>query len=35
MLQWQDGKQINMWPATLANGKLGFPSFVKIASGGN
>ena len=27
--------QINMWPAALANGKLGFPSFVKIASGGN
>src|ERR1700729_1135684 len=35
MLQWQDGKQINMWPATLAKGKLEFPSFVKIASGGN
>src|SRR5271170_4673420 len=35
MLQWQDGKQVNMWPAALANGKLEFPSFVKIASGGN
>jgi branched-chain amino acid transport system substrate-binding protein len=35
MLQWQNGKQINMWPAALANGKLEFPSFVKIASGGN
>ena len=35
MLQWQDGKQVNMWPATLANGKLEFPPFVKIASGGN
>ena len=33
MLQWQDGKQVNMWPAALANGKLEFPSFVKIASG--
>ena len=22
MLQWQDGKQVNMWPANLANGKL-------------
>jgi branched-chain amino acid transport system substrate-binding protein len=33
MLQWQDGKQVNMWPAALANGKLGFPSFVKLASG--
>jgi branched-chain amino acid transport system substrate-binding protein len=35
MLQWQDGKQVNMWPAPLANGKLEFPPFVKIASGGN
>jgi branched-chain amino acid transport system substrate-binding protein len=35
MLQWQDGRQVNMWPANLANGKLEFPSFVKIASGGN
>ena len=35
MLQWQDGKQVNMWPTTLAKGKLEFPSFVKIASGGN
>jgi len=33
MLQWQDGKQVNMWPAALANGKLEFPSFVKIATG--
>ena len=33
MLQWQDGKQVNMWPADLANGKLEFPSFVKFASG--
>ena len=30
MLQWQDGKQVNMWPGILANGKLEFPSFVKI-----
>ena len=35
MLQWQNGAQINMWPAALANGRLEFPSFVKIASGGN
>jgi branched-chain amino acid transport system substrate-binding protein len=35
MLQWQNGAQVNMWPAALANGKLEFPSFVKIASGGN
>jgi branched-chain amino acid transport system substrate-binding protein len=31
-LQWQDGKQVNMWPADLANGKVKFPSFVKIGS---
>jgi branched-chain amino acid transport system substrate-binding protein len=29
-LQWQDGKQVNMWPAELANGKLKFPPFVKM-----
>jgi branched-chain amino acid transport system substrate-binding protein len=34
-LQWQNGVQVNMWPSALANGKLEFPSFVKIASGGN
>jgi branched-chain amino acid transport system substrate-binding protein len=32
MLQWQNGKQINLWPANVANGKLKFPSFVKIGS---
>ncbi|MBN9069575.1 MAG: ABC transporter substrate-binding protein, partial [Rhizobiales bacterium] len=25
MLQWQDGKQVNLWPKDLANGKLKFP----------
>ncbi|WP_311030761.1 ABC transporter substrate-binding protein [Mesorhizobium koreense] len=30
MLQWQDGKQVNLWPKDLANGKLKFPDFVKI-----
>ena len=29
MLQWQDGKQVNLWPKTLANGKLIFPAFIK------
>jgi len=32
MLQWQNGKQINLWPANVANGKLKFPSFIKIGS---
>jgi branched-chain amino acid transport system substrate-binding protein len=32
MLQWQDGKQTNLWPANVANGKLRFPKFIKIGS---
>ena len=32
MLQWQDGKQTNLWPANVANGKLKFPKFIKIGS---
>jgi branched-chain amino acid transport system substrate-binding protein len=30
MLQWQDGKQVNLWPADVANGKLKFPKFIKV-----
>jgi branched-chain amino acid transport system substrate-binding protein len=30
MLQWQDGKQLNMWPKQLAAGDLKFPAFVKL-----
>lgn len=33
MLQWQDSKQVNMWPADVATGKLKFPSFIKIPQG--
>jgi branched-chain amino acid transport system substrate-binding protein len=32
MLQWQDGKQVNLWPANVANGKLKFPSFIKLGA---
>ena len=32
MLQWQDGKQVNVWPADLAKGKLKFPKFIKVGS---
>ena len=32
MLQWQDGKQINLWPAKVANGQLKFPKFIKVGS---
>jgi branched-chain amino acid transport system substrate-binding protein len=30
MLQWQNGKQVNLWPASVANGKMKFPPFVKL-----
>ena len=30
MLQWQDGKQVNLWPGEVANGKLRFPAFIKM-----
>ena len=29
-LQWQNGEQVNLWPASLAKGKLSFPAFVKL-----
>ncbi len=32
MLQWQDGKQVNLWPAALAKGKLRIPAFIKVGS---
>jgi len=32
MLQWQNGKQVNLWPEKLANGKMKFPSFIKVGS---
>ena len=32
MVQWQDGKQMTVWPADLANTKLTFPAFVRLAA---
>jgi branched-chain amino acid transport system substrate-binding protein len=32
MLQWQDGKQVNVWPKELANAKMRFPAFIKVGS---
>jgi branched-chain amino acid transport system substrate-binding protein len=32
LLQWQDGKQVNLWPKNLALGKLQFPPFIKLGS---
>ncbi len=30
MIQWQDGKQVTVWRARVANGTLKFPSFIKL-----
>ncbi len=32
MLQWQDGKQVNLWPANMAKGKIKFPKFIKVGA---
>jgi len=32
LLQWQDGKQVNLWPKELAKGELKFPSFIKVGT---
>ena len=31
MLQWQNGKQVNLWPKELANASLRFPAFIKLS----
>ena len=30
LVQWQNGKQVTVWPSAVANGKITFPSFVKL-----
>jgi branched-chain amino acid transport system substrate-binding protein len=32
MLQWQDGKQVSVWPKEVAKGELKFPSFIKVTN---
>jgi branched-chain amino acid transport system substrate-binding protein len=32
MLQWQNGKQVNLWPQNVANGQMKFPAFIKLGS---
>jgi branched-chain amino acid transport system substrate-binding protein len=32
MLQWQDGKQVPVWPKEVAKAQLKFPSFIKLTS---
>jgi len=31
-LQWQGGRQVNLWPANLATGKIKFPDFMKVGA---
>jgi branched-chain amino acid transport system substrate-binding protein len=31
VFQWQNGKQIAVWPKAIAEGKLKFPDFVKLS----
>jgi len=33
MLQWQNGKQVTVWPKDVAKGTIHFPSFIKTAAG--
>ena len=35
LLQWQNGDQVNLWPADLAKGKLAFPAFIKAKAARN
>jgi branched-chain amino acid transport system substrate-binding protein len=30
MVQWQNGKQVTIWPANVATGKMAFPAFTKL-----
>ncbi|MFN2460401.1 MAG: ABC transporter substrate-binding protein [Candidatus Velthaea sp.] len=32
MIQWQNGKQVTVWPHESANGKFKFPAFIKLPS---
>jgi branched-chain amino acid transport system substrate-binding protein len=34
-LQWQNGKQVAVWPKSLANATVKFPSFVKVQTASN
>ena len=34
-LQWQDGKQVTVWPRDKANAKIKFPAFIKLQAASN
>jgi len=31
-VQWQDGKQVAVWPPAVAAGTMHFPGFVKLSN---
>jgi branched-chain amino acid transport system substrate-binding protein len=35
LVQWQDGKQMTVWPTSIANTKMRFPSFIKLSQASN
>ena len=35
VVQWQNGKQMTVWPPSVANTKLSFPAFVKVQQAAN
>jgi branched-chain amino acid transport system substrate-binding protein len=35
LVQWQDGKQVTIWPPNVATAKLKFPGFVKLQQASN
>jgi branched-chain amino acid transport system substrate-binding protein len=32
ILQWQNGKQVTVWPTALATGQVTFPAFIKASA---
>jgi branched-chain amino acid transport system substrate-binding protein len=34
-LQWQNGKQVAIWPKSVATAKVKFPAFVKVQAASN
>ena len=35
LMQWQDGKQMTVWPTSIANAKMRFPGFIKLSQASN
>jgi branched-chain amino acid transport system substrate-binding protein len=35
LVQWQNGKQVTIWPSAIATAKITFPSFIKLQQASN